>query len=66
MEVNPRENIPIVKIANKIIFFNTELAKYYYFKFFKIFRLLMGILSKAIIFGGIFVLLLGVFSIIFE
>ena len=42
MEVNPRENIPIVKIANKIIFFNTELGKYYYFKFFKIFRSING------------------------
>ncbi|MDA0756435.1 MAG: hypothetical protein O3C04_03400 [Crenarchaeota archaeon] len=66
MEVNPRGNIPIVKIANMIRVFNTLVDIRYYFKFLKYKDHLMGILSKVIILGGIFVLLFGVFSIILE
>ena len=64
--VNPKENIPTAKIAIKTRFFNVITLQYYYFKFFKYLDQLMGLLSKVIILGGLFVLLFGVFSIIFE
>tara|TARA_B100000530_G_scaffold305939_1_gene229690 strand:- start:1025 stop:1171 length:147 start_codon:yes stop_codon:yes gene_type:complete len=48
-----------------LIFVKTELLKHQNL-IFTIFKNGMGILSKAIMLGGIFVLLFGVFSIILE
>ena len=65
-EVKPIEKMPKIKMVNNKWCFNSKLSKYYYFKFFNLSQLTMGIISKAIILGGIFVLLFGVFSIILE
>ena len=58
--------MPIVKIANKTRFFTQICHNTTTLNFSKYVDQLMGLLSKAIILGGLFVLLFGVFSIIFE
>tara|TARA_B100001173_G_scaffold154945_1_gene134313 strand:+ start:512 stop:790 length:279 start_codon:yes stop_codon:yes gene_type:complete len=63
-EIRPIENTPANKIASNARFFTSKLSKYYYFKFFKIRDQLMGIISKAMILGGIFVIFYAVFTIL--
>ena len=63
-DVNPKENTPTTKTASNVILFTSNCPNTTTLNFSKCLNQLMGIISKAMILGGIFVIFYAVFTIL--